>query len=386
MTELELATSRTWAEINLDELEHNFKTLRAILNPGAKFLAVVKANAYGHGSVQTARKLEQCGADFLAVATIPEGIELREHNITLPILCLGQTQGKLAELMIAHNITQATGDLDNARELSRYAQSINKKLRVHVKLDTGMSRTGFYWPDDKAAQEKKAQEIRELCNLPGLEPEGLFTHFAIADDDKDFTQGQINKFNTARELLANMGVKFNIYHAAASVGVLNYPQAHFDMGRFGLVLYGYASTENGNENAKLDLHPLMTLKTRITAIRDLPAGTTISYGRTFTLKRNSRIAVLPVGYADGLPRALSNHFCVKINDKLCPNLGRVCMDMCMIDVTDLDHVKPGDVAVIFDGELITKASRKSGIIIHELLCRPSSRVPRIYSENGRVRL
>ncbi|MBQ9595118.1 MAG: alanine racemase [Synergistaceae bacterium] len=387
MTDLELATSRTWTEINLDDLAHNVKILRSILNPTAKFLGVVKANAYGHGIIPVAKKLTECGADWLAVAAIPCGIELRENGITLPVLCLGQTQPEFAELITRYNISQAVGDLENGRALSKLAGS--HKINIHVKIDTGMSRTGFYWPDDKAAQEKAANEIYELYKLPNLEPEGMFTHFAAADDDPEFTRLQLRKFNEAKEALAKLGINFKIYHAAASVGVMNYPEAHFNMGRFGLVLYGYESTETGNTDGKLGLRPVMTLKSRITAVRDLPAGATISYGRTYTLKRDSKIAVLPIGYADGWPRNLSNNFSVKIHDTLCPNLGRVCMDMTMIDVTDLcrtHSVKAGDVAVVMDGELIIDAARNSGTIIHEMVCRPSLRVPRIYIESGKLRV
>ena len=387
MTDLELATSRTWTEINLDELAHNVKILRSLLNPNAKFLGVVKANAYGHGIIQTAKKLVETGADWLAVAAIPCGIELRENGITLPVLCLGQTQPEFAELITKYNISQAVGDLENGKALSQLAG--DKKIRIHVKIDTGMSRTGFYWPDDKASQEKTAREIYELCTLPNIEPEGMFTHFAAADDDPEFTRLQLRKFNEARDALSRLGVNFKIYHAAASIGVLNYPEAHLDMGRFGLVLYGYESTETGNINSKLDLHPVMTLKSRITAVRELPKGATISYGRTYKLERDSTIAVLPIGYADGWPRNLSNKFNVKIHDVLCPNVGRVCMDMSMIDVTDLiktHSVKAGDTATLLDGELIVPAAKNSGTIIHEMVCRPSLRVPRVYIESRKFRL
>ena len=382
MTDLELATSRTWAEINLDELTHNIKTLRKVLTPTAKFLGVVKANAYGHGMIECAKTLQASGADWLAVATVPEGAELRESGITLPILCLGQTQPELADIISKYSITQAVGDLENAEALSQRAQTIGKTISVHVKIDTGMSRTGFYWPDDPSAKSRTAHEILELCSLPGLDAQGIFTHFAAADDDPEYTHMQLRKFNEARETLASLGRTFKLSHAAASIGTLDYPEAHLDMGRFGLVLYGYASTETGNLNSSLGLHPVMTLKSRITAVRHLPAGTTISYGRTYTLKRDSVIAVLPIGYADGLPRTLSNKFSVKIHDTLCPNVGRVCMDMCMIDVTDIPNVKAGEVAVVWDEELVTLAARNAGTIIHEILCMPSQRVPRVFIKDG----
>ncbi len=385
MNDLQLATSRTWAEINLDELEHNINILRRQLTPGTKFLGVVKANAYGHGMIECARKLQASGADWLAVATVPEGAELRRNGITLPILCLGQTMPEFCGMISDYDITQAVGDIDNGRKLSDIAQTIGKKINIHVKIDTGMSRTGFYWPSDDAGKNRTAREINELCGLPGLNAEGIFTHFAIADDDPEFTRSQLAKILEAKEYLRRLGRTFAVTHAAASVGVLNYPAAHLDMGRFGLVLYGYASTDNGNEGSTLDLHPVMTVKSRITAVRKLPAGTTISYGRTYTLKRDSLVAVLPMGYADGLPRTLSNNFSVKIHDTLCPVLGRVCMDMTMADVTDVSGVKAGDVATIFDGELIPIAAKNTGTIIHEIVCKPSQRVPRVFIDGGKLR-
>ena len=386
MNDLQVAMSRTWAEINLDELAHNFNVLKKTLTGGAKFLGVCKANAYGHGIVQCAKKLQECGADYLAVASVPAGVELRQAGITLPILCLGQMTPDLAELMCEYDITQAVGDYENGKALSDYAISHDKKIRVHVKIDTGMSRTGFYWPEEEASKQETLNDIYELCRLPGLEVEGMFTHFAVADDDENFTRLQLSKLLDAKERLSKLGVNFKITHAAASVGVLNYPEAHLDMGRFGLVLYGYASTDIGNEGSDLDLHPVMKVKSRITAVRKLPAGATISYGRTYTLKRDSLIAVLPMGYADGLSRTLSNKFSVKIHDTLCPILGRVCMDMTMADVTDVKDVKAGDIATIFDGDLVPLAAKNSGTIIHEILCKPSIRIPRVYIENGQARV
>ncbi|MBQ6972866.1 MAG: alanine racemase [Synergistaceae bacterium] len=384
MTDLELAMSRTWAEINLDDLARNTEILRKTLTPSAKFLAVVKANAYGHGMTQCARKLQDSGADWLAVATVPEGAELRENGITLPILCLGQTQPGLAPLMAEFGITQAVGDVSNAKALSDYAASSGKVIRIHIKIDTGMSRTGFYWPGDPEDKERTARGIMTACGMPGLYAEGMFTHFAAADGDSDFTRTQLARLLEAREYLRGMGQNFELVHSAASVGILDYPAAHLDMGRFGLVLYGYASTETGNEDSTLGLHPVMTVKSRITAVRSLPAGTTISYGRTYRLTRDSIMAVLPMGYADGMPRILSNNYGVKIHDAVCPIRGRVCMDMMMADVTDVPGVKAGDVATVFDGELMPIAAKNAGTIIHEIVCSPSARVPRVYIDGGKM--
>ncbi|MBR0167611.1 MAG: alanine racemase, partial [Synergistaceae bacterium] len=352
--------------------------------PSAKFLGVVKANAYGHGMIRCSQKLQECGADWLAVATVPEGVELRKNGVTLPILCLGQADPNLASLMADFRITQAVGDSQNAKALSDYADSAGKSIRIHIKIDTGMSRTGFYWPSDNDAKEITAREISDVCKLPGLYAEGMFTHFAVADDDSDFTHAQLTRLLEARDYLRGMGREFEILHSAASVGVLDYPEAHLDMGRFGLVLYGYASTVTGNEDSNLGLHPVMTVKSRITAVRKLPAGTTIGYGRTHTLTRDSVIAVIPAGYADGIHRVLSNNYGVKLHGAACPVLGRVCMDMMMIDVTDVEGVKAGDVAVIFDGELMPIAAKNAGTVIHEILCAPSGRVPRVYIDNGKM--
>ena len=384
MTDLELALSRTWAEINLDDLAWNVKILRTFLKPSAKFLGVVKANAYGHGMIHCARKLQDCGADWLAVATVPEGVKLRNSGITLPILCLGQANPTFAPLMADYRITQAVGELQNAKALSDYAHSDGKEIRIHIKIDTGMSRTGFYWPNDEDGKERTAREIEEACSLPGLYAEGMFTHFAAADGDPDFTRLQLRRLLEAREYLRKLGREFEIVHSSASIGVLDYPEAHLDMGRFGLVLYGYASTETGNEDSTLGLRPVMTVKSRITAVRKLPAGTTISYGRTYTLKRDSVIAVIPMGYADGMPRILSNNYGVKIHGAACPILGRVCMDMMMADVTAVPDVKAGDVAVVFDGELMPIAAKNAGTIIHEMVCSPSERVPRVYIDGGKM--
>ena len=211
MTDLELAASRTWAEINLDDLTHNIITLRKLLNPSTKFLGVVKANAYGHGMIQCARTLQDNGADWLAVATVPEGVELRKNSITLPILCLGQANPLLAPLMADFNITQAVGDTENAKALSDFAASTGKSIRIHIKIDTGMSRTGFYWPhNDDTLKLQTAKTILKVCNLPGLYAEGMFTHFAAADGDTEFTHSQLNRLIEVRECLRNLGREFKI--------------------------------------------------------------------------------------------------------------------------------------------------------------------------------
>ena len=383
---LKLAMSRTWAEINLDNLERNIKNLRGLLRNNAKFLGVCKANAYGHGMVQIAKKLQECNADMIAVASVQEGIELRKKGITIPILCLGQSSSDLTNLICKYKITQTIENFEIGKEFSQKAVQLQKKVKIHVKIDTGMGRIGFFWPEEGELNEdeknKTAQKILELCNLPGLEPEGIFTHFADGDNE-EYTNSQIEKFKEALEYLSNLGLKFPIAHAAASTGIIKYPYAHFDMGRFGIILYGYASTETGNKESDLNLIPIMTIKSRISSLRNLPRGSTVSYGCTYKLKTDSTIAVIPIGYADGFPRCLSNKANVKIHNKLCPVLGRVCMDMMMVDVTPIkDEVKAGDIVTIFDEELIMESTKKANTIIHEILSQILSRVNRIYIDKG----
>ena len=387
--DMRLAMSRTWAEINLDALENNVNILKGLLTNGAKFLGVCKANAYGHGMVKIAKKLQELKVDMIAVASAQEGIELRKNGITLPILCFGQTSPDLTDLIIKYDITQAVENLEFGKIFSKKA-SEKGKMKVHVKIDTGMGRIGFFWPKEGNCniEEKNStvNEISELFKLEGLEIEGIFTHFADADN-KEYTHSQIKKFNEAIEYMKKKNINFKIAHAAASVGVHKYPEAHFSMGRFGLILYGYASTEIGNKESDLKLIPLMTLKSRISTVRNLPKGSTISYGCTYELKRNSIIAVLPIGYADGFPRCLSNNANVKIHNKLCPILGRVCMDMLMVDVTDIkEEVKAGDIAIVLDEELAIENAKNANTIIHELLSQILSRVNRVYINKGKISL
>jgi alanine racemase len=388
--DLTIAMSRTWAEINLDALEKNVEILRGILSNNAKFLGVCKANAYGHGLVRVAKKLEECKADYIAVACVEEAIELRKNGITIPILCFGQSNPELTDLICKYDITQTVENLENGKLISEKAVKLQKKVRIHVKIDTGMGRIGFYWPEagDSNIDEKKetAKAISELCKLPGIEAEGIFTHFADADNE-EYTYSQIKKFKEALEYLSNIGTNFKLAHSSASVGVAKYPEAHFSMGRFGLILYGYVSTETGNKDSNLNLIPIMTVKSRISAVRKLPEGITVSYGCTHKLKRDSNIAVIPIGYADGFPRCLSNKANIKIHDTKCPILGRVCMDMIMVDVTDVKgEVKAGDIAIIFDEELVVEDAQKAGTIVHEIISQVLPRVTRIYIDKGKMTL
>lgn len=382
--------SRAWVDIDLDALAHNYHALRNWVRmsepPGepVKLLGMVKANAYGHGAPAIGRKLQELGTEMLAVACLAEAVELRQAGVTIPILCLGQTPVELAGDLLAYNVTQTVGDLVTGKALSAAAEAAGKTLKVHVKVDTGMGRLGFvyYEDDDEAALERAGKEIESLCALPGLEPEGIFTHFANADGSEAYTKNQCARIYDVFGELWERGLhQFKIYHCAASAAVLNYSwtKVYMNMIRPGIALYGYVPDPSVKDPG---LKPVMTVKSRIAAVRDLPAGAKISYGCTATLERNSKIAVLPMGYGDGLPRCLSNKLEVLIGDKLCPVLGRICMDMCMVDVTDAPGVKAGDTATVYGPGLTDWAAQLAGTIPYELLCQLTPRVPRLYLEQG----
>ncbi|MCI8870471.1 MAG: alanine racemase [Lawsonibacter sp.] len=378
---------RTWAEIDLDALAHNYHLLRGLTGRESakppcrtcsRFLGVVKADAYGHGAVPVAKKLERLGADMLAVACLDEAAELRQAGIALPVLCLGRTPPRLAPLLLEYGVTQTVEDLAAGEILSAAAVRAGGKLNIHVKLDTGMGRLGFVYGDgDNTAV---LREIQALCALPGLEAEGLFTHFSDADGSQEYTALQSDRFQDAVNELHELGADFEIYHCGASAAVLNYPWTHMGMIRPGIALYGCLPDPSVPDPG---LRPVLTLKSRVAAVRALPAGSYVSYGRTARLERDSRLAVLPAGYGDGYSRKFSNAMEVLIRGRRCPVVGRVCMDMCMADVTDVPGVQEGDTAVLYgqDG-LLEQAARLADTIPYELLCAISPRIPRLYLENG----
>ena len=379
---MDLTQMRTWAEINLSALEHNYRTLRALAPVGCRFLGLVKADAYGHGAVEVGRKLEELGADMLAVACVSEAEELRRGGISMPILCLGQTPVELAPLLLDLHVTQTVEDLETGLALSQAAQAAGKTLNIHVKLDTGMSRLGFLWRPD-GDNRQLLEDIMALCALPGLKAEGMFTHFADADGSEAYTMDQLTRFLDAKKALEERGVRFTIYHCGASAAVLHYPCTHMDMIRPGIALYGYYPALELEGLDGPGLEPVMEVKSRIAAVRQVPAGTCVSYGRTAVLQRDSRLAVVPIGYGDGYSRQLSNRGYMDIQGVPCPVVGRICMDMCMVDVTDLPEVKAGDVAVVYNGRLLEQAAETTGTIVYELLCDVSPRVPRIYLSGER---
>lgn len=371
-------TARTWAEISLGNLEHNYRALRSCA-PDSKFLATVKANGYGHGSVPVAKRLVELGADYLAVACLDEAAELRRAGIAAPILVLGYTQPELAGEVVALDVTQTVFTPELAQALSEAAGAAGKRAKIHLKADTGMSRLGVLDHDPQRA----AADIAALCALPHLEPEGIFTHFANADGDEGYTMLQFTRFlDVLEELEEKYGRAFEIRHCAASAAVLHYPCTHMDMVRPGIALYGHYPDPACEGLDGQGLKPVMSLFSRVAAVRDFPAETPVSYGCTASFGgEGGRTAVLPIGYADGLHRTLSNQGSVWLDGQPRPIMGRVCMDLCMIGLDGEAEVRPGDVAEIFGERLPVEGQAElAGTISYELLTAVAPRVPRIYKD------
>lgn len=373
---------RTWAEIDLDALEHNYRRARTLTGPGVRYLGVVKADAYGHGAVQIGRKLESLGADYLAVSSLDEARELRHGGITMPVLILGHTPPDMVPELIRYHITQAVSALAKAEEYSAAAVACGGTLRVHIKVDTGMSRLGFLVRGSHF--EGGVAAIAAACALPGLDAEGIFTHFAVADEDGEedeaYTREQFGLFTAVIDALAQRGRTFAIRHCANSGALARYPEMYLDMVRPGIALYGA-----GADAQRLDLRPVMSLKTCISTIKVFDPDTTVSYGRTFRTAERTRIGVLPIGYADGFFRGLSNRASVLTKQGSAPIRGRICMDMCMVDLTELPDVHVGDAVEIFgQRQRVDDLASLLGTIPYELTCAVSKRVPRLYLEGGAV--
>lgn len=373
---MEWEKQRTWAQVSLPALEHNYHALRAMLPEGCRFLGIVKADAYGHGAVRVAQKLVELGAEMLAVACLHEAMELRLAGITAPVLILGVTPAEAAEQVVEYNITQTVFEPELVQAISQAAVRQGKTARIHIKLDTGMSRVGVLAHD--AAQA--AEEVARLCALPNLQHEGIFTHFANADEDEEYTMLQFTRFlDVISELEKNYGITFGIRHCANSAAALKYPCTHLDMVRPGIALYGHYPHPGCRDLDGVGVIPVMSVYSRVSTVRHLPAGTPVSYGCTNVVQRDSRIAVLPIGYGDGFFRLLSNRFQVEFDGQSAPIVGRICMDMCMVDVTDLPQVKPGSVATIFGQDKpLEEAADLLNTISYELLCDILPRVPRVY--------
>ena len=375
--------NRIQAVINLDNIRHNVSAMKSLVDENKKMLAVIKADAYGHGSVQVSRLLEKLGADYLAVSSIDEAIELRHNGITMPILILGHTPKEEVGELIKNNITQAVTCKAKALEYSEEAVKCNGTLKIHIKVDTGMSRLGYLCDGDYF--DSGVEGICEGCELPGLMPEGIFTHFAVSDEPGEecraYTKHQFELFTSVIDAVEKkLGKKFQIRHCANTGAVAKYPETWLDMVRPGLLLYGY-----GEFAEELGLKPVMSLKTTVSTIKTYPAGTAISYGGIYKTDKKTRMGVVPYGYADGFFRCLSNRYELMTSEGLVQQRGKICMDMCMIDLTDKMGVDVGSEVEIFgDNNPIEKMAELAGTIPYELTCAVSKRVPRIYMQDGKV--
>lgn len=378
---MESTLRRTWAEIDLDALAHNYKTLKNHIGQNVRFLGVVKADAYGHGSVQVSRLLQELGADYLAVSSADEAVELRNNGIAMPILILGHTPREQVPKLIEYDITQAVSCKAKAVEYSEEAVKAGGTLKIHIKVDTGMSRLGYLC--DGEFFSTGIEGICHGCSLPGLDAEGIFTHFAVSDEPGEeseaYTKHQFQLFcHVIREVEKKLGHSFRIRHCANSGAVARYPETWLDMVRPGLLLYGY-----GKFAEQLGLQPVMTLKTTVSTIKIYPAGTAVSYGGIFKTTDTTRLGVVPYGYADGFFRSLSNHYSLMTKEGPAPVRGKICMDMCMIDLTDKPSVDVGsEVEVFGKNNSINVMAELAGTIPYELTCAVSKRVPRYYMEHG----
>ncbi len=369
------ALGRVWAEINLDALVDNFRSVKRQVG-NKKIMLAIKADAYGHGAREVAKCLVKEGLDMVGVASVAEGIDLRtDGGLTIPILVLSPTPYDEILDVFNYHLTPTITELDFARLVAATAEERRCRLKVQVEVDTGMGRTGFAYADALGA-------ILEIAQNPALELEGIFTHFPAADSDLEFTRNQITDFNRLLTRLAQAGVTPPLKHAANSSGFLNFPESHFDMVRPGLTVYGIYP--NHSLQPKIDLRPVMSLKTRVVNLQRLARGQSVSYGRSFRLERDSQIAVLSCGYGDGYPRLLSNRGEVLLRGKRAPIVGAVCMDLTMVDVTDHPVVNIGDeVLLMGDGISVHEVAAWAETIPYEIICLISPRVPRVYLHNGK---
>lgn len=376
--------NRTWTEVDLNALRNNYRVIRERLSSRAKLCCVVKANAYGHGAPEVARLFESLGADYFAVSNIEEALQLRAEKIAKPILILGHTDPKCAAILARYKIEQSVFSEEYAKELSSNAERCGVEIGAHFKLDTGMGRIGFGTRDSG----ELGDDLLRACALPRLNRIGIFTHFASADEGdagRDYTLRQFQRFTRATEGLERAGFAFQIRHCANSAAIFDYPETHLDMARAGVVLYGLRPS---NELvAQPDLRPALALKTIVVHLKTLQPGECVSYGRRFVAQRETRVATLPIGYADGYWRSNSMTAVVKIRGQYAPVIGRVCMDQMMVDVTDVSGVAVNDEVVAYDVDgpcSVDAIADANDTINYEIVCAIGERAPRIYRENGRV--
>lgn len=369
----------TWAEINLANLVFNFKSVKTFVGAEVHYMAVVKADGYGHGAVECARALEKENVDWFGVAIPEEGLQLRQAGILRPILCLGGFWEYQQNLIVENDLTTAICRLENAESLNNAAMSQNRTAKVHVKVDTGMGRIGVRFDEIAAFAE-------QLKFFSHLKVQGLMTHFAAADNlaENEFTNEQIRRFAQAVEIFEKKGFQLIYKDLANSPGAIAHKNARGNMVRLGGVLYGLGGDVLPKEIKKPELKPVMSVFSQVTLLKKVPKGESLGYSRTFTTKRDSLIATIPIGYHDGYPRLLSNRAQVIINGKKAPVVGRISMDWTIVDVTEIADVKIGDCVVLIgeqNGQTITaeELARKTDTISYEITCGINSRVVRRYA-------
>ena len=375
--------NRVKAVISLDAVEQNFREMRKNIAEDTKMIAVVKADAYGHGAVPIAHLIED--HDYIwgfAAATAEEAVHLRQAGITKPILILGIVFDEYFPELVQYDIRPAVCEYEEAKKLSDEAVLQNKTVHIHIALDTGMTRIGY------ADIPESVEEIKKIAELPNLEIEGMFTHFARADEyDRSPAMVQLERYQDFSKRVEEAGVDIPLHHCSNSAGIIRVPEANLSIVRAGITIYGiYPSSEVERDIVKLA--PVMELKSHITYVKDVPAGAAISYGGTYVADKKRRVATIPVGYADGYPRQLSNKGWVLIHGKKAPILGRVCMDQFMADVTEIDNVKMGDEVTLLgrDGDefiSIEEMGDLCGRFSYEFACDISPRVPRVYIKDGK---
>lgn len=379
---------RTWAEIDLNALEHNYNEIRKATAPESEIMCVIKADAYGHGAVTTAHEFERLGANRFAVSNIEEALQLRENGITAPILILGFTPASAAEALAKNHIAQAVFSEEYAKELSACAVKQGVTVKIHIKLDTGMSRIGFMYQEPER-DKNSISEIVRVCGLDGLEHEGIFTHFAVSDEGdegKDYTLKQLDCFSKAIENLKSCGVEFALRHCSNSGAIIDYKQAHMNCVRAGIILYGLFPSSKLSD--RLDLKPVMQIKSVIAQIKYVEPNTAVSYGGIYKTDKKTCIATVPIGYADGYTRSLGNSAKMLVGGQYVPVIGRVCMDQLMLDISGVENVKVGDEVTVIgtDGQnsiTFEEIAALTGTINYEVICVVGKRVPRIYYKNGK---
>ena len=367
---------RSWIEINTKNLEYNINQIKQIIPKTTQIMAVVKANAYGHDSIIISKKLQEIGINDFAVATLSEAIKLRENNITGNILILGYTEPEELQKVIDNNIMQTIVDNDYAKSVLK--ANLQGKLKCHVKINTGMNRIGEFYDNFTA--------LSEIYQNRALQIEGTFTHLCVSDSDKiediNFTKEQINRFDKAIEFIKNQGLNPGKLHTQASYGTINYTNCKYDYVRMGILMYGINASYDCYNKNNVDFKPVMAVKSKVTSIKYINPEETVSYGRTFKADNKIKIASVGIGYADGVPRALSNILIVKINNKKYHQIGRICMDQLMIEINDENPIAIGDEVILIDPNeskdlTLEDWAKLTNTITDEIICQFTTRLKRI---------